>query len=112
MIIARMVLNMNDGRLTAIEQKARFLGASRGVAFPAASDDGERYLHSSRVLKRFLATQEAPPGMRKTIPRNRPLAAVAMIQASTPNAMAWSAPLPLGTQRKPRTHASSGCVDC
>lgn len=58
--------------------------------------------------------------MRKTIPKSRPLAAAAMIQASMPNAMAWSAPLPLplplplslGTQRKARTHASSGYVVC
>ena len=54
--------------------------------------------------------------MRKTIPKSRPLAVAAMIQASMPNAMAWSAPLPLplplGTQRKARTHASSGYVVC
>ncbi|ACV37338.1 hypothetical protein CAP2UW1_4096 [Candidatus Accumulibacter phosphatis] len=50
--------------------------------------------------------------MRKTIPKNRPLAVAAMIQASMPNALAWSAPLPLGTQRKARTHASSGYVVC
>jgi hypothetical protein len=52
--------------------------------------------------------------MRRTIPKSRPVAVAAMIQASMPNAMAWSAPLPLplGTQRKARTHASSGYVVC
>lgn len=53
MIIARMVINMNEARLTTIEQVEQFLSASGSIEFSAAGDDGERYEHISRVLKRF-----------------------------------------------------------
>ena len=53
LIIARMVINMNEARLTTIEQIEQFLSASASIEFSAAGDDSERYAHISRVLKRF-----------------------------------------------------------
>ncbi len=53
LIIARMVIDMNEARLTTIEQIEEFLSASNSVEFTAAGDAGERYRHISRVLKRF-----------------------------------------------------------
>lgn len=53
MIIGRMVIHMNEARLTTIEQIEQFLNASTAIEFSAAGDDGERYAHISRVLKRF-----------------------------------------------------------
>ena len=44
---------MNEARLTTIEQIEQFLNASTAIEFSAAGDDGERYAHISRVLKRF-----------------------------------------------------------
>ena len=44
---------MNEARLTTIEQIEQFLSASSSIEFSAADDDGERYEHISRVLKRF-----------------------------------------------------------
>jgi hypothetical protein len=48
-----MVIHMNEARLTTIEQIEQFLSASASIEFSAASDDGERYGHISRVLTRF-----------------------------------------------------------
>ena len=48
-----MVINMNEARLTTIEQIEQFLSASTSIEFSAAGDDSERYAHISRVLKRF-----------------------------------------------------------
>ena len=42
MIIARMVINMNEARLSTIEQIEPFLSASSEIEFLAAGDDGER----------------------------------------------------------------------
>ncbi len=53
MIIARMVINMDESRLSTIEQIDAFLGASEQVAFTAHAGDTERYAHISRVLRRF-----------------------------------------------------------
>ncbi|MEF8710396.1 MAG: hypothetical protein V5B38_16765 [Candidatus Accumulibacter propinquus] len=44
---------MTEARLTTIEQIEQFLSASSAIEFSAAGDDGERYVHISRVLKRF-----------------------------------------------------------
>jgi hypothetical protein len=48
-----MVINMNEERLSTIKQIEEFLAGSAGVEFAVAGDDGERYRHISRVLKRF-----------------------------------------------------------
>ncbi len=48
-----MVINMNEARLTTIEQIEQFLAGSDGVEFSTAGDDAERYGHISRVLARF-----------------------------------------------------------
>ncbi len=48
-----MVINMNETRLCTIEQIEQFLSASAPIEFSAASDDGARYEHIGRVLKRF-----------------------------------------------------------
>ena len=53
MIIARMVIDMNEARLMTIEQIEQFLSASTLIEFSAAGDNGERYGHISRVLTRF-----------------------------------------------------------
>ena len=53
MIIGRMVIHMNEARLTTIEQIEQFLNASSSIEFSAADDDGERYGHITRVLTRF-----------------------------------------------------------
>ena len=55
MIIPRMVINMNETRLTTIAQIKEFLDASRQVEFSAhgGGGDAERYAHISRVLRRF-----------------------------------------------------------
>ena len=44
---------MNETRLCTIEQIEQFLSASAPIEFSAAADDGARYEHISRVLKRF-----------------------------------------------------------
>ena len=48
-----MVINMNEARLTTIEQIEQFLYASKSIEFSAAGDDSVRYAHNRRVLKRF-----------------------------------------------------------
>lgn len=53
MIITRMVVNMDESKLSTIEQIEAFLGASGQVAFAAHAGDTERYAHISRVLRRF-----------------------------------------------------------
>ena len=53
LIIARMVINMNETQLRTIGQVEQFLSASKSIEFSAAGDDSERYRHISRVLKRF-----------------------------------------------------------
>ncbi|SBT04655.1 Integrase catalytic region [Candidatus Accumulibacter aalborgensis] len=53
LIIARMVINMNETRLCTIEQIEQFLSASASIEFSATGDDRERYGHISRVLTRF-----------------------------------------------------------
>lgn len=54
MIIGRMVINMNEARLTTIDQIEQFLSASTSIEFLAAGDDGERYEHISGVLKHLI----------------------------------------------------------
>lgn len=44
---------MNETQLRTLEQVGQFLSASAAIEFSAAGDDGERYAHISRVLKRF-----------------------------------------------------------
>ena len=44
---------MNETQLCTIEQIRQFLIASAPIEFSRAGDDGERYAHISRVLKRF-----------------------------------------------------------
>lgn len=53
LIIAPMVINMNETKLCTIEQIEQFLKASAQVEFTKHGDDNERYEHISRVLKRF-----------------------------------------------------------
>ena len=53
MIITRMVVKMDESKLSTIEQIEAFLGASEQVAFTAHAGDTERYAHISRVLRRF-----------------------------------------------------------
>jgi hypothetical protein len=53
LIIARMVIDMNETRLRTIEQIEQFISASEKIKFVAHGDDGGRYEHISRVLKRF-----------------------------------------------------------
>ena len=53
LIIARMVINMDESQLSTIEQIEEFLSASTQVEFSAHSGDAERYAHISRVLRRF-----------------------------------------------------------
>jgi len=53
LIILEMVINMNETQLCTIEQIRQFLSASAPIEFSAAGDDGGRYAHISRVLKRF-----------------------------------------------------------
>jgi len=48
-----MVINMDESKLSTIEQIEAFLGASEQVAFTAHEGDTERYAHISRVLRRF-----------------------------------------------------------
>lgn len=48
-----MVINMNETQLCTIEQIRQFLSASAPIEFSAAGEDGGRYAHISRVLKRF-----------------------------------------------------------
>lgn len=66
MINARMVINMNEARLTTIEQIGPFLGASTAIDFSVASDDGERHLQISRVLRRFDYPGRNKRGVRDT----------------------------------------------
>ncbi|MCW5220219.1 hypothetical protein D8B23_19920 [Verminephrobacter aporrectodeae subsp. tuberculatae] len=44
---------MDETRLTTIAQIEQFLLASAVVHFTPSQDDEERYVHISRVLKRF-----------------------------------------------------------
>jgi len=44
---------MNETRLCTIEQIEQFLSASAPIEFSAVAEDGARYEHISRVLKRF-----------------------------------------------------------
>ena|GEM_PF-6466773 len=54
LIIPRMVINMNESRLTTIAQIEEFLSASAFIEFkPDAGGDCERYAHISAVLRRF-----------------------------------------------------------
>lgn len=53
LIIARMVINMDESRLSTIGQIEEFLSASTQVEFSAHSGDTERDAHISRVLRRF-----------------------------------------------------------
>ncbi len=53
MIILEMVINMNEERLGTIEQIEEFLSGSAAIEFTVAGDDGERYGHISRAIKRF-----------------------------------------------------------
>ena len=57
MIIARMVIDMDETRLRRIEQLTEFLRATPEVVFSAHGEnedgDKQRYEHLSRVLKRF-----------------------------------------------------------
>jgi len=48
-----MVIDMNESKLCTIEQIEQFLRASTLVEFSSHGDDTERYVHISRVLKRF-----------------------------------------------------------
>jgi transposase InsO family protein len=48
-----MVINMDESRLTTIEQIEQFLSGSAEVTFSAFGNDTERYAHISRVLSRF-----------------------------------------------------------
>ena len=50
-----MVINMNEGKLTTIEQIEQFLAATPEIEFSGIADvgDTERYAHVSRVLKRL-----------------------------------------------------------
>ena len=48
-----MVINMNETRLSTIEQIEQFLGASAQIEFTAHGNDARRYEHISSVLKRF-----------------------------------------------------------
>lgn len=56
LIIARMVINMNETRLCTIEQIEQieqFLSASAQIDFSAHGGDLERYAHIADVFKRF-----------------------------------------------------------
>ena len=54
LIIPGMVINMNESKLTTIEQIEEFLSASADIEFKAnAGGDCERYAHISAVLRRF-----------------------------------------------------------
>jgi hypothetical protein len=62
LIIARMVIHMNEARLTTIEQIEQieqFLSASTSIEFSAVDDNGERYGHISRVLSTPVATSSS-----------------------------------------------------
>jgi transposase InsO family protein len=48
-----MVINMDESRLTTIEQVEQFLSGSVDVTFTAYGNDTQRYAHISRVLTRF-----------------------------------------------------------
>ncbi len=53
LIIAKMVINLDESRLSTIRQIEEFLSGSIEVDFSAHGGDTERYAHISRVLKRF-----------------------------------------------------------
>ena len=53
LIITRMVINMDESRLTTIAQIEDFLSASASIEFKPDEGDCERYAHISAVLKRF-----------------------------------------------------------
>lgn len=62
MIITRMVINMNEARLTTIEQIGPFLGVSTAIDFSAAGDDGDgtfTSVASSGALTTPVATSAA-----------------------------------------------------
>jgi hypothetical protein len=54
-----MLINMNEARLTTIEQLAAFVTGSLLVEFSAHGNDAQRYAHISRVLKRFSYPQRS-----------------------------------------------------
>lgn len=53
LIITRMVINMDDSKLSTIPQIEEFLSASAGIEFNPDAGDLERYAHISALLKRF-----------------------------------------------------------
>ena len=53
LIITRVVINMDDSKLSTLPQVEEFLSASTGVEFKPDAGDLERYAHISAVLKRF-----------------------------------------------------------
>ncbi len=55
LIIARMVINMDETKLRTIAQLQEFLDATPEVSFTGTAGDGDaqRYEHISRVLRRF-----------------------------------------------------------
>lgn len=48
-----MVIDMDESRLTTIEQVEQFLRSNALVKFSGCGDDAQRYAHISRVLARF-----------------------------------------------------------
>ncbi len=57
----RMVINMDETRLTTIAQIEEFLGGIGQVEFTAHGGDVERYAHISRVLRRFDYPRRSKP---------------------------------------------------
>lgn len=53
LIIASMVINMDESRLITIGQIGKFLSGSIQVGFSAQSGDGGRHAQISWVLKRL-----------------------------------------------------------
>jgi hypothetical protein len=48
-----MVIDMNDSKLTTLEQLCAFLSAAAALDFQPYGDDAQRYAFIERVLKRF-----------------------------------------------------------
>jgi len=48
-----MVIDMNEAKLTTLEQVRAFLTGTEAVKFSAHDQDGERYRHIGEVLRRF-----------------------------------------------------------
>ena len=54
LIIPRMMINMNESRLTTIAQVEEFLSVSALIEFdPSVGGDRKRYTHINAVLRRF-----------------------------------------------------------